>query len=70
MRLQRWSLGKKLVRRLVWFSETSAKMHIHMWEVCVCLLPIALPAENFGSLFAFPASYFGGRVSIIDPDSR
>ena len=69
-RLQRWSLGKKLVRKLIRFSETSAKMLIRMWEVWVLLLPIALPAENFGSVFVIPASYFGGHVSIIDPDSH
>jgi hypothetical protein len=33
-------------------------------------LPIAPPAENFDSVFVIPASYLGGRVSIIDPDSR
>jgi len=26
-----------------------------------------LPDENFGSVFVLPASYLGGRVSIINP---
>jgi len=66
-RLQRRNLGKKLVHRLVRFSEASAKMHIRIWEVSVPPLHVALPDVNFGSVFVIPASYLGGCVSIIDP---